>query len=471
MPVTPTYPGVYIEEVSSGVRTIVAVATSITAFIGRAARGPSNEPIKVLNFGAFQRQFGGLDTTSMMSYAVQQFFNNGGSEAIIVRVANANDAKRAQLDAGGLKLQASGEGKWGNNLRAVVDHFTRDEADAKLFNLRIQEIINDEDGNPQKLSEEVFRNVSIDPDSPRYVRTVIDEESMLVDTADTAALSSSPGDGSYDSAGDGVDGSAIRDEDILGEQLDKTGMYALEEADLFNILCIPPKTRTDGITETVYKSAAKYCSDRRAILLVDPAIDTAKTVTHGNKRIEDLRKEIGTNNSKNVAFFFPNLKMPDELKENRLHEFVPCGAVAGVMATTDLQRGVWKAPAGIEASLVGVSEFTFKMTDGENGALNPKGVNCMRNFPVYGNVVWGSRTLAGDDRLASEWKYLAVRRTALFIQESLYRGTQWAVFEPNDEPLWAEVRLNVGAFMQNLFRQGAFQGRSPRERLLRSLWK
>ncbi|HXU59152.1 MAG TPA: phage tail sheath C-terminal domain-containing protein, partial [Verrucomicrobiae bacterium] len=103
------------------------------------------------------------------------------------------------------------------------------------------------------------------------------------------------------------------------------------------------------------------------------------------------------------------------------------------------------------------------LTDGENGQLNPLGLNCLRSFPVAGNLVWGARTLVGADLLASEWKYLPVRRTALFLEESLYRGTQWVVFEPNDEPLWAQIRLNIGAFMQNLFRQGAFQGRSPRE--------
>ena len=103
------------------------------------------------------------------------------------------------------------------------------------------------------------------------------------------------------------------------------------------------------------------------------------------------------------------------------------------------------------------------LTDAENGELNPLGVNCLRTFPAAGRVVWGARTLQGDDRLASEWKYVPVRRTALFIEESLYRGTQWVVFEPNDEPLWAQIRLNVGAFMQNLFRQGAFQGKTPAE--------
>jgi hypothetical protein len=132
--------------------------------------------------------------------------------------------------------------------------------------------------------------------------------------------------------------------------------------------------------------------------------------------------------------------------------------VAGVFARTDATRGVWKAPAGQDAGLIGVPQLSVPLTDDENGELNPLGINCLRAFPVIGRVVWGARTLDGADRLASEWKYVPVRRVALFIEESLYRGTKWVVFEPNDEPLWAQIRLNVGAFMSDLFRQGAFQG-------------
>ncbi len=155
--------------------------------------------------------------------------------------------------------------------------------------------------------------------------------------------------------------------------------------------------------------------------------------------------------------------MPDPLKENRLETFAPCGVMAGIFSRTDATRGVWKAPAGIEATLNGVVALSVKLTDGESGQLNPLGVNCLRSFPAIGHVVWGARTMRGADQLADEWKYIPVRRTALFIEETLYRGTQWVVFEPNDEPLWAQIRLNLGAFMQNLFRQGAFQGKSPRE--------
>jgi len=157
---------------------------------------------------------------------------------------------------------------------------------------------------------------------------------------------------------------------------------------------------------------------------------------------------------------------PDPLRDRQLDTFVPCGLIAGVMARTDTQRGVWKAPAGQDAALNGIQGLQVNLTDNENGLLNPLGINCLRSFPVIGRVVWGARTLRGADQLADEYKYVPVRRTALFIEESLYRGTQWVVFEPNDEPLWAQIRLNVGAFMQNLFRQGAFQGKTPRDAYL-----
>jgi phage tail sheath protein FI len=157
------------------------------------------------------------------------------------------------------------------------------------------------------------------------------------------------------------------------------------------------------------------------------------------------------------------LRASDPLRENRLRDFAPSGAVAGVIARTDAARGVWKAPAGQEASIVGARELTVRLTDGQNGILNPRGVNCLRTFTATGRVVWGSRTVEGDDDLASQWAYLPVRRTALFIEESLYRGSQWVVFEPNDEKLWAQIRLTLGSFMHGLFRQGAFQGTTPQQ--------
>jgi hypothetical protein len=203
------------------------------------------------------------------------------------------------------------------------------------------------------------------------------------------------------------------------------------------------------------------------MLIVDPAeawtANQSTAISTALAGINTLRGVIGNDFAINAMAYFPRLTQPDPLSENRLADFAPSGAVAGIMARTDVQRGVWKAPAGLEASFSGVQGFTYTMTDGQNGILNPDGLNCLRSFPVTGHLVWGARTLAGADVLASEWKYIPVRRLALYIEESLFRGTQWVVFEPNDEPLWAQIRLNIGSFMQDLFRQGAFQGASPKD--------
>ena len=210
-------------------------------------------------------------------------------------------------------------------------------------------------------------------------------------------------------------------------------------------------------TNVPVPDAVVYCEERRAMLLVDPPFGWNTTA----KAIAGV-VDIGTN-SKNSALYFPRLTQPNPLRNDQLEDFVPCGAVAGIFARTDTTRGVWKAPAGLDATLVGVPKLSVQLNDAENGQLNPLGINCLRAIVPAGRIVWGARTLQGDDRLASEWKYVPVRRTALYIEESLFRGTQWVVFEPNDEPLWAQIRLNVGSFMHDLFRQGAFQGTTPKD--------
>lgn len=490
MPITPTYPGVYVEELPSGVRTITGVATSITAFIGFAPKGPTNEPTRIQNFGSYERIFGGLSRSSTMSYAVQQFFMNGGGDAIIVRLEN-NKAKKAKYeidtdDRSKLKLQASSIGEWGNNLQITVDYKTAISTtpeqvnEDKTFNLTIKLVEND-----KEIVTESILNLSLDPNSTRFIKDVLEVESSLVRVEDYPPMridngkqiAPRPTASKQDSKGKltplpapigdakGDDGDAIVDNTSItlykGSKDSKTGIYALEKADLFNILCIPPATRTGNIDNSIWTEAVQYCLKRRAFLLVDSPNSWTR-VDQVVAGADVIRQAVG-DAKKNSALFFPRVKLADPLKENRLDTFVPCGIIAGLFARTDANRGVWKAPAGTEASLNGVRELPVKLTDGENGLLNPLGVNCLRNFPVYGNIAWGSRTLDGDDRLASEWKYIPVRRLALFLEESLYRGTQWVVFEPNDEPLWAQIRLNLGAFMNNLFRQGAFQGTTPKE--------
>ncbi|MCL6693390.1 phage tail sheath subtilisin-like domain-containing protein [Pseudomonas sp. R3.Fl] len=480
MPSNLTYPGVYIEEVPSGVRSITGVATSITAFVGRALRGPVNRPVRVQGFAEYSRLFGGLWQPSTLGYAVMQFFQHGGSDALIVRVFNGDlDDDTATLTlataGGSLVLAAASPGAWGNRLRATVDHATRDTTDTLLFNLLVEEL--DRPGGTTTLASEVFRNVSVDPLSPRFVDTLLKEQSALVRVLTSAPTTESPTDatvavanedGTATAAGTlGDDGGDLDDGDITGDQDLRSGIYALEAADLFNLLCIPPLTREADLDPATWATAAGYCQERRAVLIIDaPADWTANpgsAIGDAETGVNALRASVGNDDAINAAAYYPRLRLADPLAENRAADFAPCGAVAGIIARTDVQRGVWKAPAGLAASFSGVQALTYTMTDRQNGVLNPLGLNCLRSFPVAGHLVWGSRTLAGADLLASEWKYLPVRRLALFLEESLFRGTQWVVFEPNDEPLWAQIRLNVGAFMQDLFRQGAFQGSSPRE--------
>lgn len=720
MPVTPTYPGVYIEELPSGVRTIMGVSTSVTAFVGYTRRGPTDKPVQLFNFGDFERQFGGLDVDSDVSYAVQQYFQNGGAEAWVVRVANgAARAGITLLEASSttavLEVKASSEGVWGNNLRLDVDYDTANPA--SLFNLTVTELA-ERGGTVQAVQTETHRNLSMNSYDPNYAVDAINGGSNLVrverpagavtalaaadGTSESGDLSAFDftkldddhrrlaitvnGDGPYEfdlfGAGGSISGTTQNDKiddladkiedavqllkpadpafsslacsrsgskivatsgdsgerssvrfsnasmrnaaqllglgianggreadaaaqirpaqtgtvgaslsgldlttlaataaadvtitsgtttvgpvtlglwttqptsleevranldaalaaasqpelakatvtlvdgrlrvvagtgdpnvrltfaeatgdttatdiglvaaagavpnvtqnalgigetvqaqssaipgsdgnlptltDLKGSLDSKKGMYALEDVDIFNILCLPNVSDS-----TVLSEAVDYCDERRAFLLID--------LPSGVDTLDEAKQWLGTNATlrhKNAAAYFPRPKLPDSQRQYRLRPFPACGVIAGLYARTDSERGVWKAPAGIDAALRGVRGLTYKLTDKENGVLNPLGLNCLRNFPVYGNVAWGARTLVGADALTSEWKYIPVRRLALYMEESLYRGTQWVVFEPNDEPLWAQIRLNVGAFMHNLFRQGAFAGQTPRE--------
>lgn len=720
-----SYPGVYIQEIPSGVHTITGVATSITAFVGRAVRGDVNEPVRITSYGDYVRNFGGLSLDSSMSYAVQHFFQNGGADALIVRIYHkpavgdgisvlalnaggvaahgtltvavnpvdgdkmtidgkdyifdaaaavaaqgkltiaavpgpgetmtigtrvytfkaaaavdgdikiggdllttqtnivgainhtgaagtsvttaadpsvtagtftGNDlvltAKtagvagnhilttstfadggnkfdngtlgkvRAGSDAGlddtvdghiaigadvaatqanivgainrtgmpgtqyasatimhptvaavgpfasnqlvlraknlgtggnsipttfafadpgnkfaagtlgggvdstqpGPQLVAASPGAWGKNLRASVDLQTRNSSDGSLFNLVISEIDPGLAPGAPPVRSEKYLNLSITPSSPLFVDKVLESRSKLVRVGTTSANRPDPVDDAVFTGGD--DGVAIVDNDISDANLEgaKQGLWALEKADLFNLLCIPPLTLDEGgdIGGQTRSAADAYCKKRRALFIVDPLADwdepsdlIAPTGVDGTV--------FGLARSPNAALFFPRVVSPDPLRDGQLEAFVPCGVIAGVMARTDAARGVWKAPAGIEATLTGVSDLTVHLTDSENGQLNPLGINCLRSFPVIGRVNWGARTLEGADQLASEWKYIPIRRLALMMEESLFRGTKWVVFEPNDEPLWANIRLNVGAYMMSLFRQGAFQGTSPKD--------
>ena len=596
-----SFPGVYIQEKSSGVRTITGVATSIAGFVDAFPRGPLDEAVQCLGFADFEREFGGIHTSSPASYGIKQFFQNGGSECWVVRVAAAAATAEASRDdtpgGGGVTMfraragrQIRGEiavnpGEWGNNLLLDVDYDTTDSE--TLFNLTVTEVAVS-NGRRSVLRSETFRNLTMEFGAPNNALAVVNAGSRLVqlDTSPTfivgpfprpaatgtlggpvVAVPASPFDLTVDAGGGarpftvtytgtldmpalrplietalrgtsalaavttdaersllagatvrligrgtaaapfrlliqggrggnayspaatltmggpvpavltnlglpggtevqqvalagGLDGTMpVGAAPITGNLAAKTGIYALEDVDLVNILCLP---RVADLSATqmnaVYSEATTYIAGRRGFLLIDipeltATLDAMQTWLSQN---DSLR-------SRDAAVYFPRTFVPDPVNDNRLRSIATSGTVAGLFARTDATRGVWKAPAGTEARLENVQSLAYLLTDLQNGALNPLGVNCLRTFPVYSHICWGARTLDGADLLASEWKYIPIRRLALFIEESLFRGTKWVVFEPNDEPLWAQIRLNVGVFMNGLFRQGAFQGSTPQE--------
>lgn len=677
MPTVVSYPGVYVEELPSGEHTVTGVATSITAFLGRAPSGPTDEPMTITSYADYERMYGGLAYGFPMSYAVRDFFLNGGSQAVIVRlfespapssdvseiatkvaqaaitteadptktsqdvvdaakaalgtlpqnpddltrkkyeagsqvynalnealtkqptidpqalallaiqvagpyspsatptkaridfvsaaisgrqstlqaaakkilddvekattvadataaatkstqglsapayppttaegvsalatyygtlaVANAvqraakvpgvtvNQVKSAAANAVGyaaakldylvgpgiaaqfslLGLEAANEGSWGNLLSATIDRDGISDqvvalyrryglVQTDLFNLQVQC-----PSSSGRVMIERFTNVCVTgANAPNRLDRVLQSESTLARVSQksdgTPNLPSAPPPSTATiSVAPAVDSGPLTPPTYLGNEDTKTGMYHLKKVDLFNLLCIPPDAGGSGDTDlSVYAEAVKLCADRRAVLIVDPPTawaDKAKTGQLSSIQPTDL--QINGEIARYAAVYFPRVIKADLALNNQEAVFAASGMIAGVIASTDAQRGVWKAPAGVDAGLNGIVRLEVNLTDKENGLLNPLGINCLRTFPVIGPVVWGARTLRGADQLSDDYKFLPVRRLALYIEESLYRNTQWAVFEPNDEALWASLRVSIGTFMADLMRQGAF---------------
>ncbi|WP_426289610.1 phage tail sheath family protein [Ensifer adhaerens] len=457
-------------------RTVAGVPTSIAAFVGRTKKGGVGEPTPCFNMGEFNRRFGGLWSDSNVSYAVDDFFANGGGQCLIVRLFEQDGGDGyAGLTVGTLILRAKSPGAWGNSLSGKISH--PDVADpegaaaaAKKYGLTVNDIFDLEIVDTATDTREVLRTLSMRSDAgQRRFDRILAAQSNLVEAPPAPTFSNSrPADAATGTATGGDDGTTLADATYQGDPALKTGMQALRKADIFNLLCIPPDTREATLPKAVRETAAALCAERRALYIVDPPNewdanpDTAAT-TAKNAQLDATDQVLPLTNARNAALYFPRILKRDPLRGGQIDAFAPCGAVAGVIARTDVNRGVFKAPAGLAATLSNTQGLTVKLTDQENGLLNPIGVNCLRSFQNIGRVVWGARTLAGSDVLSDDYKYVSVRRLALFIEESLFRGTQWVVFEGNDEPLWAQIRLSVGSFMQRLFRQGAFQGASPKE--------
>jgi phage tail sheath protein FI len=574
MTVQTTYPGVYVLEQKSGNHTITGVSTSVTAFVGAARKGPGDTPVALSSFAEYVRQFGDvMDTAHPMGHAVNQFFANGGAQAVIVR-ALGNGAAQATVPLGaaqGLVVTrtARSRGAWGNGSGAGDTRtglFVEVKPSAELpddrFDLEVAEWSPGTAGAPASAVREVWHDLSMAPSSSRYVVTVLGASTLVsaavtgvaapAPTAGTSTGALAPG-GTVDVTGKalrlsvdqgpatdyvlfptedppvahtlaeirtfinggtsvwpvtasvsggklvltsktadldsavvvgmtgandasevlglgvvrggtevsaaaayrppvaapaaltgGSDGAGVGADQIVSST-EGQGLLALDVRDFprFNLLCLPGVTSDDA---TQLNTALDYCRRQNAFLVVDPQPGlTPGTV----KTAADLIRAQGAHG----ALYWPRLVTADSGSDG----FGACGAVAGVMARTDSTRGVWKAPAGLDAGVGGALGLTTPTSDDVSGVLNPQGVNVLRTFPGVGMVVWGARTLAGSDVLQSDSKYVPVRRLTDYISASLYLGTQFAVFEPNDPDLWAQLRLAVGGFMRGLFRQGAFQ--------------
>ena len=333
-------PGVYVEEAPAGARAIAGVPTSMAAFLGATQAGPVAAPLLVHSFAEFEAQFGGLAAEMPLGYAVQQYFANGGRDALIARIVPS--------------------------------------------------------------------------------------------------------------------GSTLTDADLSSPVLtaQKRGLWLLDHAEHFNILCIPPLSRNADVGRATWNAAVAYAVSRRAMVIVDPP--TAWTAAPTRSEIAAL---VGA--SPNAALYYPRLQAADPLRGNQGASFAPCGAVAGIYARTDASRGVWKAPAGVEARVLGVQGLSAALSDAQLSALNAMGVNGLR--ALSGAIVlWGARTLAGAD-VADPFKLVPLRRLDLFIEDSITHGLQWAVFEPNGPSLWERIRASVTDFLLGLFRQGALAGDKPEE--------
>ena len=338
------YPGAHVPEGDSVPPPIAAVPTSTALFAGWTPRGPADRAVRIGSADDFARELGAGDPRALLAYAVEHFFENGGRDAYVIRLAS------------------------------------RDGDDA------------------MRAADPTFH--------------------------DAVTTAFSPG-----GIADGID--------------------------LFNLVCVP------GLTDApTLAFLQRRCRERRAFLVVDG--DEAATTD----ALVDTLSAFDGGDALWSAIYVPWVVAPDRLRAGAPRAFPPSGFVAGVMARTDAERGVWKAPAGRDAELRGATGLVTVLTDRDQERLAPVGVNCLRSFSGGGPVVWGARTLHGLAREASEWTFVPVRRLALFLEESLQRGTRWAVFEPNGEPLWSSLRLQVGDFLRTLFRAGAFQGASEREAFL-----
>lgn len=492
MPVNPTYPGLYIEELPSSAHTITAAPTSITVFVGyvhpfqgECARGARwNEPIRIFDFADYVRHFGGLYRNAVLGrsdvgYAVDQFFRNGGSDAYVVGIepryyARANPQNSAPIVGASSSLSG-------------ISFTSTELTDADLrVTITIRNVRASTAGGAADLADimiaygsqvETYRGVRTASGPPENYTdpglSTYDKDFIVNRLKISNLVSIAPQGATYPStySVSGLQGSVELVDmppPAFAAQMFNAQAFVdvfaddgpLDKLEIFNILVIP------GIADfAVWTKGLDFAEDERAMFIMDPPELASADGMNGLPLIGDLFASGAIpRSSPNGAFYFPYLKTIDAAS-GELIRLPPSGYVAGIYARTDANRGVWKAPAGLETTIQNATGVVDegKMTDMRQGTLNPEGINVLRSFPGSGTVVWGARTIVAKNPSFEQWKYVPVRRMALFIEQTLLRNLGWVVFEPNDEPLWSAIRLSIDSFMLSLFRQQAFQGSTPSE--------
>ena len=448
--------GVELIQESRDSHAIERVTTGVAAFVGRTLKGPVNQALSVGGFGEFQRHFGGLWQPSTVAYAVEQFFENGGRQALIVRIANGARPPTVTLPAGGaqLRLVALNPGSR-EYLRASVDYDGLSGAERDRFNLVVQRVRTA--GSELVEDQEIYRRVSVLPACPRYVTDVLLQSRLVRVTEEVPGqrpdrTAGGPGGvavGYTLSNPDGDDGAPLTDYDVIGAAGAATGLFALQGVPRFNMLCIPPLTRERDVGLSTLLVAARLCRDRQALVLLDPpaAWTTARAA------LDALRSWPFRSDS--AVMYYPRVQAFDRLR-GRIEIFGSCGAAAGMIARADETRPVWSTAEGEEAVLRPGLRPAVAVSEAERARLAQVGVNTLLAVRVGSRNGVSPRILTAGGSGASHWKYLSARRLALFVAASIEQGTRWVLLEHNGPATWERARAQVAGFLDALAAQGAF---------------
>lgn len=467
MPVTPTYPGLYLEELPSNAHTITAAPTSVTAFVGYSHPYKTRNfdtAVELFSFSEFEREFGGLFASGVfdanLGYAVHQFFLNGGSTAYVVGLrpayhddTGAQPAAAPTVTIGGIKFTGR-EPTDQVPMRITIDNLQSAVGDITITYGRVIE---------------TYRGVSLDVGPPERPNPMFIERVLgTAGNPRSQLVTVTPESGGYGGTMPAVSNRTVPT-DLTGlattfSAADFTKAFeadsSLDKVQIFNLLCVP------GITDAgVISAALAFAESKLAFMIVDPPRQAAADASgkDANGKLPALETLVPLiPKSPNGALYFPYLQVTDPVTSSSM-ELPPSGFVAGKFADADLKRGVWKAPAGLETQIATTTGVVprGRMTNQRQGTLNPIGVNCLRTFRDTGTVIFGARTLVTANLAFEQWRYVPVRRMALFIEQTLMANLAWAVFEPNDRPLWTALRTSVNDFMLGLFNQRAFQGDTP----------